>query len=183
MRYIILNTETTGLSPSNGNRIVELSAVEVCDREIGRTFHTFINPECPISDEVVQTQGITDEAVSDAPAFAEIASEFLDFIAGGTLVIHYAPFVLGFIVSELALAQLPAIDDMPVIDSLIMARKRFPEQRVSLEPLCERFGIDSGRESNDGLLEAKLLAKVFVAMTKDDSVSSADVEKVNHILV
>jgi len=167
MRYIILDTKTTGLSPSNGDRIVELSAVEVCDREMGRTFHTFINPGSPIPDAVVRIHGITDAQVSDAPAFAEIASGFLDFIEGGTLVIHNAPFDLRFIVNELALAQLPAIDDMPVIDSLTMARKQFPGQRNSIESLCGRLGIDcKGRESSDGLQDAALLADVFLAMTK-----------------
>jgi len=170
MRYIILDTETTGLSPSNGDRIVELSAVEVCDREIGRTFHTFINPGCPIPDAVVRIHGITDAQVSDAPAFAEIADEFLDFIEGGTLVIHNAPFDLRFIVNELALAQLPAIDDMPVIDSLTMARKQFPGQRNSIESLCDRLGIDcKGRESNAGVAATKRLAEIFLVMTKNTS--------------
>ncbi len=170
MRYVIINTETTGLNAMQGDRMVELSAVEICNRQIGRTFHTYINPGFPIPDASVRIHDISDADVHDAPAFAEIAPEFLAFIEGGTLVIHNAPFDLRFIVHELALAHLPAIDDMSVIDSLILARDSFPNQRNSLDSLCARLGIDrSGRESNAGLLAAELLADVFLAMTKGDS--------------
>jgi len=170
MRYIVLDTETTGLCPMDGDKLVELSAVEICDREIGRRFHKLINPKCPIPDAVAQLHGITDEKVSDAPSFAGVGRAFLDFIEGGTLVMHNAPFDLRFIVHELALAQLPAIDDMPIIDSLILAGDRFPGQRNSLDSLCDRLGIDrSGRESSDGLPDATLLADVFLAMTKNMS--------------
>lgn len=170
MRYITLNTETTGLNPMQGDRMVELSAVEICNRQIGRSFHTYINPGFPIPEGVSRMHGITNDMVSHAPAFAEIAPEFLAFIEGGILVIHNAPFDLRFIVHELALAHLPAIDDMPVIDSLILARGCFPDQRNSLDLLCNRRGIDrGGRESNASLLEAELLAEVFLEMTKGTS--------------
>ena len=170
MRYVILNTETTGLNPMQGDRMVELSAVEICNWQIGRSFHTYINPGIPIPDASVRIHGISNADVHDAPAFAEIAPEFLAFIEDGTLVIHNTPFDLRFIVNELALANLPAIDDMSVIDSLIMARDRFPGQRNSLDLLCDRLGVDrSGRESKAGLLAAELLAEVFLEMTKGTS--------------
>jgi len=169
MRYIILDTETTGLYPLDGDRLVAISAVEVCNREIGQTFHTLINPRCLIPDAVAQLHGITGDKVRDAPCFAEIGREFLDFIEGGTLVIHNAPFDLRFIVNELALAHFSAIDDMPVIDTLILARKRFSEQRFSLDSLCERLDIDHSGGSSNGLLVAKLLVKVFLEMTKGES--------------
>jgi len=167
MRYVILNTETTGLNPMQGDRLVALSAVKICKRHIGRTFHRYINPGLSIPDASVRIHGISDADVHDAPAFDGVGREFLDFIEGGTLVAHNAAFDLGFIVNELAEADLPAIGDMPVIDSLTIARERFPQERNSLEVLCERLGIErNGRTSTHGLLDAELLAEVFLEMTK-----------------
>ncbi len=168
MRLIMLDTETTGLSPHNGDKMVEIGAVEVCQRDMSqtKTFHKFINPGRSIPAEVVRIHGIDDARVKDEPAFKDIAQEFLDFIKGGTLVIHNAPFDLGFIMSELAECGMPNIHDIPVIDTLLMAKKQFPRQRNNLDALCDRFEIGRGhRELHGALLDSELLAEVYLAMT------------------
>jgi DNA polymerase-3 subunit epsilon len=168
MRLIMLDTETTGLSAFNGDRIVEIGAVEVVNRHLDpeKTFHHYINPGRPIPAEVVRIHGISDAHVKDKPPFAEVAAEFLAFIAGATLVIHNAPFDLGFIMNELHLAGLPAIADVPVIDTLDLARKRHPQQRNNLDALCDRYRIERGHRTLHGaLLDSQLLAEVYLAMT------------------
>lgn len=168
MRLIMLDTETTGLSPHNGDRVVEIGAVEVSHRKVqsSKTFHRFINPERHIPGEVVRIHGIDDARVKNEPVFAEIADEFLDFIQGATLVIHNAAFDLGFIMNELHLSDKPAIDHVPVIDTLELARKRHPQQRNNLDALCDRYGIERGHRTLHGaLLDSELLADVFLAMT------------------
>ncbi|MDQ6989766.1 MAG: DNA polymerase III subunit epsilon [Mariprofundaceae bacterium] len=168
MRLIMLDTETTGLSPQKGDRMVEIGAVEVCNRDITqtRTFHRMINPERPIPAEVVRIHGIDDAKVKDKPTFADVAQDFLDFIQGGTLVIHNAPFDLGFIMHELTLFGFDPIQDMPVIDTLAMAKKQFPRQRNNLNALCDRFDINRGhRQLHGALLDSELLAEVYLAMT------------------
>ncbi|MDQ7057377.1 MAG: DNA polymerase III subunit epsilon [Ghiorsea sp.] len=166
MRYIMLDTETTGLSTKKGARIVEIGAVEVDERgqEIGR-FHHYINPQCAIPQQVVRIHGIDDEMVKDKPIFSDIAQDFLSFIAGATLVIHNAPFDLSFIEHELALCHQPCIATIPVVDTLALARKHFPKQRNTLDALCERFDIDRGhRQLHGALLDAQLLAEVYAVM-------------------
>ncbi len=168
MRLIMLDTETTGLSPHNGDKMVEIGAVEVCQRDMSqtKTFHKFINPGRSIPAEVVRIHGIDDARVKDEPSFKDIAQEFLDFIKGGTLVIHNAPFDLGFIMSELAECGMPNIHDIPVIDTLLMAKKQFPRQRNNLDALCDRFEIGRGhRQLHGALLDSELLAEVYLAMT------------------
>ena len=168
MRLIMLDTETTGLSPQSGDRMVEIGAVEVYQRCIQKDskFHHLINPQRPIPSAVVNIHGIDDEKVRDKPTFAEIADEFLAFIEGATLVIHNAPFDLGFIMYELALAGISNIGTIPVIDSLAMARKRHPNQRNSLNALCDRYAVDRGhRVLHGALLDAELLAEMYLAMT------------------
>jgi len=180
MRLIMLDTETTGLSPQGGDRMVEIGAIEVSQRCIQpeRKFHQYINPSRPIPDVVVRIHGIDDAKVKNEPSFAEIAPEFLKFIEGATLVIHNAPFDLAFIMHELAEAGLPNIGDLPVIDTLLMARKRFPHQRNTLDALCDRHGIERGHRTLHGaLLDAELLAEMYLAMTGGNQFSlSMDVE-------
>lgn len=168
MRLIMLDTETTGLSPLNGDRMVEIGAIEVHQRRIrqDRVFHHYINPGRPIPAEVVRIHGIDDARVRDCPRFADIAQDFLDFIDGATLVIHNASFDLGFIMNELREAGMPGIEDVPVIDTLNYARKRHPHQRNNLDALCDRYRIERGHRTLHGaLLDSELLAEVYLAMT------------------
>ncbi len=168
MRLIMLDTETTGLSPEQGHKMVEIGAIEVSNRDMNqpRTFHQYINPDRNIPAEVVRIHGIDDARVKDEPMFKDIAQDFLDFIQGGTLVIHNAPFDLGFIMAELEACGLPNIHDVPVIDTLQMARKQFPRQRNNLDALCDRFEIERGhRELHGALLDSELLGEVYLAMT------------------
>jgi DNA polymerase-3 subunit epsilon len=167
MRLIMLDTETTGLSPQNGDRMVEIGAIEVCQRRVSeRNFHHYINPGRPIPAEVVRIHGIDDAKVKDCPSFAEIAPQFLEFIRDATLVIHNAAFDLGFIMHELFEAGLPGIEAVPVIDTLEVARKRHPQQRNTLDALCDRYDIERGHRTLHGaLLDSELLAEVYLALT------------------
>jgi len=168
MRLIMLDTETTGLSPQSGDRMVEIGAIEVSHRKVQstRTFHHYINPERHIPQEVVRIHGIDDAKVKGKPTFSEIADEFLGFIQGATLVIHNAAFDLGFIMNELHLFDKPGIDHVPVIDTLELARKKHPQQRNNLDALCDRYGVERGhRELHGALLDSQLLADVYLAMT------------------
>lgn len=164
----MLDTETTGLSPHNGDRMVEIGAVEVCNRSVQpeRTFHRYINPGRPIPEEVVRIHGISDDDVKNESSFDEIAEEFLAFIGDATLVIHNAAFDLGFIANELHLGGFGEIGHMQVIDTLELARNRHPHQRNNLDALCDRYGVDRSRRTRHGaLLDAELLAEVYLAMT------------------
>ncbi len=168
MRLVMLDTETTGLSPATGDKMVEIGAVAIENRDMSRrtTFHRLINPGRKIPAEVVRIHGIDDARVKDEPEFSEIAQAFLDFIQDSTLVIHNAPFDLGFIMAELEACGLPNIHDMPVIDTLEMAKKQFPRQRNNLDALCDRFGVDRGHRNLHGaLLDSELLGQVYLAMT------------------
>ncbi|MDX8405024.1 MAG: DNA polymerase III subunit epsilon [Mariprofundus sp.] len=166
----MLDTETTGLSPLNGDRMVEIGAIEVINRKVQsgdhHVFHQYINPERNIPDEVVRIHGIDNTKVKDKPTFKAIAQDFLDFIDGATLVIHNAPFDLGFIMNELRLHGFPDIKDIPVIDTLAFARKKHPHQRNNLDALCDRYQIERGhRELHGALLDSELLAEVYLGMT------------------
>jgi len=170
MRLIMLDTETTGLSPLNGDRMVEIGAIEVLNRKVlsgdSHVFHHYINPERDIPAEVVRIHGINNAKVKDKPAFREIAQDFLDFIKGSTLVIHNASFDLGFIMNELRLNGFPNIQDIQVIDTLAFARKKHPHQKNNLDALCDRYQIDRGmRELHGALLDSELLAEVYLGMT------------------
>ncbi len=168
MQLIMLDTETTGLSPLHGDRMVEIGAIRVSRRKIRKddVFHCYLNPGRPIPEEVVRIHGISDADVKNAPGFADVAESFLSFIKGATLVIHNASFDLGFLMNELHLAELPNMAQAPVIDSLAFARKRHPGQRNSLDALCDRYHIDrSERTLHGALLDAELLAEVYLAMT------------------
>jgi len=168
MRLIMLDTETTGLSPQNGDRMVEIGAIEVSHRKLrsDRTFHHYLNPERHIPEEVVRIHGIDNDKVKDKPTFEAVAEDFLDFIDGATLVIHNAAFDLGFIMNELHLFGKPGIEHVPVIDTLELARKRHPQQRNNLDALCDRYGVERGhRHLHGALLDSELLAEVYLAMT------------------
>ena len=180
MRQVVLDTETTGIEPSLGHRIIEIGCVELENRRFtGKTYHQYINPEREIEAEAISVHGITNQFVEDKPVFAAIALEFLNFIRGAELVIHNAPFDVGFLNHELALMKsgLGVIKDYSgVLDTLAMARKRHPGQRNSLDALCKRYGVDnSKRDLHGALLDAEILADVYLLMTGGQiSLSLAD---------
>ncbi|RMF16705.1 MAG: DNA polymerase III subunit epsilon [Gammaproteobacteria bacterium] len=171
MRQIVLDTETTGIDPRDGHRIIEIGCVELIERRLtGNHYHVYINPEREVEDEALEVHGISNEFLADKPVFRSIAREFLDFVRGAELIIHNAPFDVGFINHEFALLKDPEfgrIEDVCTItDTLVMARKKYPGQRNSLDALCKRFGIDnSHRELHGALLDSEILADVYLAMT------------------
>jgi DNA polymerase-3 subunit epsilon len=169
-RQIILDTETTGTEPNQGDRIVEIGAVEMIDRKLtGRTFHHYLNPERQMDEEVIGVHGITNEFVADKPLFGAIAKDFLAFIEGAELIIHNAPFDLGFLNMEyqrLNKAHPKFEKTYSILDTLAVARKMHPGQRNSLDALCKRYGIDnSARTLHGALLDSEILADVYLAMT------------------
>ena len=170
MRQVVLDTETTGIDPAQGHRVIEIGCVELEKRRFtGKTYHQYINPEREIEAEAISIHGITNQFVADKPVFADIAPEFLDFIRGAELIIHNAPFDVGFLNHEFALMKsgLGVIKDYSgVLDTLAMARKRHPGQRNSLDALCKRYGVDNTkRELHGALLDAEILADVYLLMT------------------
>ncbi|WP_077531296.1 DNA polymerase III subunit epsilon [Vreelandella utahensis] len=170
MRQIVLDTETTGLEPEQGHRIIEIGCVEVAERELtGRHYHVYINPEREVEDSAIEVHGITNEFLADKPTFREVADEFLEFIRGAELIIHNAPFDVGFMDHEFGMldGDYPRTADVCGIrDSLVMARSKHPGQKNNLDVLCRRYGIDnSNRELHGALLDAEILALVYLAMT------------------
>lgn len=169
MRQIILDTETTGLEPEQGHRIIEIGCVEVIKRrKTGRTFHRYIRPDREVDRGALQVHGITNEFLAQQPRFAEIADEFIEFITGAELVIHNAAFDVAFLNAELH--RLPVrrkvADLCTVLDTLPMARQMHPGQRNSLDALCKRYGVDnSHRELHGALLDAQILLDVYLSMT------------------
>ena len=153
-RQIILDTETTGLEPAAGHRIIEIGCVELMDRKLtGQSFHVYINPEREIDEGAVEVHGLSAEFLADKPRFADISDDFLGFVEGAELIIHNAPFDVGFINHELRLlgASLAPIGERcSVIDTLLMARKKHPGQRNSLDALCKRYGIDNSQRTLHG---------------------------------
>jgi DNA polymerase-3 subunit epsilon len=169
MRRIVLDTETTGLEPSEGHRVIEIACVELFDRRpTGRTFHRYLNPEREIDAGAIQVHGLTADFLADKPRFADIADELVEFVEGAELLIHNAPFDVGFLDAEFALAGRPGIGTVcTVTDTLAMAREMHPGKRNSLDALCERYQVDNSRRSLHGaLLDAQLLADVWLAMTR-----------------
>jgi DNA polymerase-3 subunit epsilon len=170
MRQIVLDTETTGLDPKDGHRLIEIGCVELVDRRLTRNnFHQYIQPDREIDAGAVEVHGIDNEFLRDKPRFAEIAEAFLGFVTGSELIIHNAAFDLGFIDHELGLWRPggPRLADLcEVTDTLGMARRLHPGQRNSLDALCKRYGVDnSRRELHGALLDAEILADVYLAMT------------------
>lgn len=166
MREIVLDTETTGLSPKDGHRMVEIGAIEIIGRRpTGRTFHKYLNPGRDIEADATRVHGITNERVKDCPSFAQIAPEFLAFIGSDPLVAHNAGFDMGFINFELTAHGFEFLTN-PVVDTLQMARIKFPGAPASLDALCRRFSVDiSGRSLHGALLDAGLLVDVYVELT------------------
>lgn len=170
MRQVVLDTETTGLEVRQGHRLVEIACVEMVERRLtGRQYQTYLNPDRAIDEGARLVTGIEDEFLLDKPRFAEVADEFLAFIDGAELVIHNASFDIGFLNAELARLGDGAGrigDRCSVLDTLAMARERYPGQRNSLDALCKRLGVDnSRRDLHGGLIDAQLLADVYLAMT------------------
>lgn len=170
MRQIVLDTETTGLDPQQGHRVIEIGCVEIDNRRLtGRHFHCYLNPDREIDDGAVQVHGITAEFLSDKPRFKQVVNDFLDFVRGAELIIHNAPFDIGFLNNEMNLlgANLEPVESIcGVVDTLLMARKKHPGQRNSLDALCKRYEVDnSQRELHGALLDAEILADVYLFMT------------------
>jgi len=170
MRQIVLDTETTGLEVSQGHRIIEIGCVELVNRRLtGKHYHQYINPEREVDQGAIEVHGITNEFLVDKPRFAQVAADFVDFVAGAELVIHNAPFDVGFLNAELERldAGLPMVDQScTIVDSLAMARAKHPGQRNTLDALCQRYMVDnSQRDLHGALLDAEILADVYLAMT------------------
>ncbi len=170
MRQIVLDTETTGLEVSQGHRIIEIGCVELDNRRLtGNHYHQYINPGREIDQGAIEVHGITDAFVADKPYFDNIAQDFLDFVDGAELVIHNAPFDIGFLNSELQRLErgYAGVDaTCSIVDTLVMARAKHPGQRNNLDALCQRYGVDnSQRDLHGALLDAEILADVYLLMT------------------
>ena len=168
MREIIFDTETTGLSPEQGDRIIEIGAIEMVNRfPTGKTYHQYLHPgDRAIHPDAQKVHGISIEDLADKPAFSEVLSEFLAFFGEGQLIAHNAKFDMGFINAELKRVSQPTIDNDRVIDTLVIARRKYPGARNSLDALCDRFGIsNSHRTLHGALLDSELLADVYIELT------------------
>ena len=174
MRLIVLDTETTGLEPKQGHRLIEVGALEMVNRRLtGKSFHEYVHPERDIPMEAQAVHGITEEFLQDKPLFSAIADDFIEFIRGAELIIHNAPFDLGFLDNELALVakkvgrRFPKIADIcTMTDSLKLARQKHPGQKNNLDALCRRYGINNGhRQLHGALLDSEILADVYLGMT------------------
>ncbi len=167
MREIVLDTETTGMDPANGDRVIEIGCVELDNHlPTGRVYHQYINPEREVPPDAVAVHGITDEFLADKPVFTQVYSEFLDFIGeGAKLVIHNAEFDMKFLNAELKNVGHQGFPMTMALDTLAIARKKFPGSPASLDALCRRFGIDnSEREVHGALLDSELLAEVYLEL-------------------
>ncbi len=170
MRQIVLDTETTGLSAETGDRIIEIGCVELVARKLtGHNKHFYLNPERDSHEDALKVHGISNEFLKDKPKFREVADELLDYLAGAELIIHNAPFDVGFLNKELELIGRPPLKTLVggVIDSLVLAKEMFPGKRNSLDALCDRLEVDnSGRTFHGALLDAELLAEVYINLTR-----------------
>ena len=168
MRQIVLDTETTGLEVSQGHRIIEIGCVELVNRKLtGNHFHQYINPQREVDQGAIEVHGITNEYLADKPLFERVAREFVEYVRGAELVIHNAPFDMGFLNMELARMDIEPLEGIcSVTDTLVMARTRHPGQRNNLDALCQRYDVDnSSRDLHGALLDAEILADVYLAMT------------------
>ena len=168
MREIVLDTETTGLDPDAGDRIVELGAVELLNHmPTGRVFHAYVNPQREVPEEAVRVHGLTTAFLADKPVFAAVAADFAAFLGDARLVIHNAAFDIRFLNAELGWCGLPAIAWARAIDTLDLAKRRFPGANNTLDALCRRFGVDaSGRVKHGALLDSELLAEVYLELMR-----------------
>lgn len=178
MRQIVLDTETTGLNPRSGDRIIEIGCVEMVNRRLtGSNLHVYINPERDSEEGALAVHGLTTEFLSDKPKFAEISAELLDYISGAEIIIHNAPFDVGFLDVEFGRLGLPPFQKhvAGVIDTLVHAKSMYPGKRNSLDALCDRYGIsNSHRVLHGALLDAELLAEVYLAMTRGQNSLTID---------
>jgi DNA polymerase-3 subunit epsilon len=180
MRQIVLDTETTGLNPRSGDRIIEIGCVEMINRRLtGNNLHFYINPERDSEEGALAVHGLTTEFLSDKPKFTEISAELLDYLSGAEIIIHNAPFDIGFLDAEFArLGVAPFKQHVAeVIDTLVQAKSMYPGKRNSLDALCDRYGIsNSHRVLHGALLDAELLAEVYLAMTRGQNSLTIDLE-------
>ncbi|MCU7939583.1 MAG: DNA polymerase III subunit epsilon [gamma proteobacterium symbiont of Bathyaustriella thionipta] len=183
MRQIVLDTETTGLEPSQGHRIIEIGCVELLDRKLtGNTFHHYVNPERIVDEGAIEIHGITNEFLTDKPYFSDIYDDFIEFVKGSELVIHNAPFDVGFINHEFKLLEdksghpiQPIETSCRILDTLKLARDNHPGQKNNLDALCRRYYIDnSNRQLHGALLDSEILADVYLAMTGGQTSLSLD---------
>ncbi|MDX1754981.1 MAG: DNA polymerase III subunit epsilon [Marinobacter sp.] len=178
MRQIVLDTETTGIDPNAGHRIIEIGCVELMERQLtGRHYHVYINPEREVDAEAITVHGITNEFLADKPLFRDIADEFFEFIKGAELVIHNAAFDVGFMDAEFARLKpvRKTADHCGIVDSLAIAREKHPGQKNNLDALCKRYGVDnSNRELHGALLDAEILADVYLLLTGGQTALSLD---------
>ena len=170
MRQIVLDTETTGLEPAQGHRIIEIGCVELVNRKLtGNHYHQYIKPERDIDEGAMEVHGITNEFLEDKPVFADIVDDFIEYVDGAELIIHNAPFDVGFLNHEFRLlnANKPAVDDIcNILDTLVMARRLHPGQKNNLDALCKRYGVDNSlRDLHGALLDSEILADVYLLMT------------------
>ena len=182
MRQIVLDTETTGLDPAQGHKIIEIGCVELLNRRLtGNHLHVYINPQREIEAAALEVHGITNEFLADKPLFADVAQSFIDFVDGAELIIHNAPFDIGFLDHELAALKRgykPMSEYCSVLDSLVMARKKHPGQKNNLDALCKRYMVDNTqRELHGALLDAEILADVYLMMTGGQSSFSLGYEE------
>lgn len=170
MRQIFLDTETTGLDPNTGDRIVEIGCVELVNRRLtGRNLHLYLNPERPGSPEAIRIHGLTDEFLADKPKFREIAPELVEYVRGAEVIIHNAAFDVGFLDAELRRVRQPRFAELAggILDTLVMAREMYPGKANSLDALCRRLEVDNThRHFHGALLDANLLAEVYIRMTR-----------------
>ncbi|HEA25623.1 MAG TPA: DNA polymerase III subunit epsilon [Ectothiorhodospiraceae bacterium] len=169
-RKIVLDTETTGLEPSTGHRIIEIGCVEMINRRLtGNNYHVYLRPDREIDEGAIEVHGITNEFLADKPRFSDVVEDFISFITGAELIIHNAPFDVGFINAELSRIGSPhgkVADFCSVLDTLVMARQMHPGQKNNLDALCKRHGINNAhRELHGALLDSEILADVYLAMT------------------
>ncbi len=182
MRQIVLDTETTGLDPAQGHKIIEIGCVELLNRRLtGNHLHVYINPQREIEAAALEVHGITNEFLADKPLFADVAQSFIDFVDGAELIIHNAPFDIGFLDHELAALKRgykSMSEYCSVLDSLVMARKKHPGQKNNLDALCKRYMVDNTqRELHGALLDAEILADVYLMMTGGQSSFSLGYEE------
>ena len=182
MRQIVLDTETTGLSTAQGHRIIEIGCVEIVNRRLtGREFHRFLNPDRDIDEGAERVHGISRASLETEPRFPEVVDELLEFVTGAELVIHNAEFDVGFLEHELTLMKHPnpaITEHASVLDTLALAREMHPGQRNSLDALCKRYEVDaSKRDVHGALIDADLLARVYLAMTGGQTALSLDAEE------
>ena len=184
MRQVVLDTETTGLDPQQGHRVIEIGCVEIENRKLtGNHYHCYLNPDRDIDEAAVEVHGITSQFLADKPRFKKVEQEFLDFVRGAELVIHNAPFDIGFLNAELKRVK-SGVDSMgaicSVLDTLQLAREKHPGQRNNLDALCKRYGVDNTqRDLHGALLDAEILADVYLVMTSGQSSLSLR-EEPNH---